>query len=674
MAAGGALQAEFDLLETVWRRHAGRPASPADDDHPLRDCPELMCIADRLPPGTLAAAADRARAIGVSADRVLVASGAIADEDYVRALAEWLDITFDALTLTPRQQCPLDDSRLIEAVPAGILPIRIGGEMFYVVAPRGVGARRLMELSTQDPRWGRLIRLTTSEHLKRFVERHCAETIGTRATELLQAAMPRMSAAPTRRRIFRWQAILAAAAALTAIAAAPRASMTAIETLLALMFIAWIVLRLVGAFMRLPGRRRRTAIPDDALPVYTVMVALYREASSVDSLIAAVRALDYPPEKLDVKFIIEPDDDETHAALSRARPAAPFEIVVAPAIGPKTKPKALNAALPFARGSFLVIYDAEDRPEPGQLRRALDVFRRSDDTLACVQACLTIDNTGDNWLAAMFTAEYAGQFDVFLPALAALNLPLPLGGSSNHFRTATLRKVGGWDPYNVTEDADLGMRLARFGYRSDVIDAATYEEAPARLRPWLRQRTRWFKGWLLTWAVHMREPRRLARDLGLPGFVAFQLMVGGNVLAALVHPLFIAVFAVSIWRSGGWPHDHLTTALFGTSVVVGYLTSVLLGAIGLMRRRLIGAAWALPLIPVHWLLLSAAAWRALYQLIADPYRWEKTDHGLARTSRLARRRRAERIIATILEGAGSGARIRNTSADRRPPAREAASY
>jgi cellulose synthase/poly-beta-1,6-N-acetylglucosamine synthase-like glycosyltransferase len=210
--------------------------------------------------------------------------------------------------------------------------------------------------------------------------------------------------------------------------------MTAIETLLALMFIAWIVLRLVGAFMRLPGRRRRTAIPDDALPVYTVMVALYREASSVDSLIAAVRALDYPPEKLDVKFIIEPDDDETHAALSRARPAAPFEIVVAPAIGPKTKPKALNAALPFARGSFLVIYDAEDRPEPGQLRRALDVFRRSDDTLACVQACLTIDNTGDNWLAAMFTAEYAGQFDVFLPALAALNLPLPLGGSSNHFR------------------------------------------------------------------------------------------------------------------------------------------------------------------------------------------------------------------------------------------------
>jgi cellulose synthase/poly-beta-1,6-N-acetylglucosamine synthase-like glycosyltransferase len=375
-----------------------------------------------------------------------------------------------------------------------------------------------------------------------------------------------------------------------------------------------------------------------------------------------------------VKFIIEPDDDETHAALSRARPAAPFEIVVAPAIGPKTKPKALNAALPFARGSFLVIYDAEDRPEPGQLRRALDVFRRSDDTLACVQACLTIDNTGENWLAAMFTAEYAGQFDVFLPALAALNLPLPLGGSSNHFRTATLRKVGGWDPYNVTEDADLGMRLARFGYRSDVIDAATYEEAPARLRPWLRQRTRWFKGWLLTWAVHMREPRRLARDLGLPGFVAFQLMVGGNVLAALVHPLFIAVFAVSIWRSGGWPHDHLTTALFGTSVVVGYLTSVLLGAIGLMRRRLIGAAWALPLIPVHWLLLSAAAWRALYQLIADPYRWEKTDHGLARTSRLARRRRAERIIATILEGAGSGARIRNTSADRRPSAREAASY
>ncbi|MGE0678775.1 glycosyltransferase family 2 protein [Pseudolabrys sp.] len=678
MAGGVASQAEFDLLEAVWRRHTDHTAHPADHPaphDPLRNYPELRCVADRFALASLTAAADRAGKVGVSADRVLVSSGAISDEDYVRALAERLDIAFDALALTPRNWCPLDDSRLIEAIPAGIVPLRIGGELVYVVAPRGIAARRLTELSAGDPRWRKRIRLTTSEHLKRFVERHSADAIGARATDLLRTAMPQMSAAPRQRQTFRWKAALVAALTAAAIAIQPHTSMTAIEALLALMFIAWIVMRLVGAMMRLPGERRQVRIPDDTLPVYTIMVALYREASSVDGLIAAIRGLDYPAEKLDVKFVIEPDDEDTHAALLRAQLSAPFEIVVAPAVGPKTKPKALNAALPFARGSFLVIYDAEDRPESDQLRRALGVFRRNGDALACVQACLTIDNTGDNWLSAMFTAEYAGQFDVFLPALAALNLPLPLGGSSNHFRTAALRKVGGWDPYNVTEDADLGMRLARFGYRSDVIDAATYEEAPARLRPWLRQRTRWFKGWLLTWAVHMREPRRLARDLGLPGFIAFQLMVGGNVLAALVHPIFIGVLAVSIWRNGGWPHDQLTTALFGISVAVGYLTSVLLGAIGLVRRRLIGAAWALPLIPLHWLLLSTAAWRALFQLIADPYRWEKTDHGFARTSRLARRKRADRIIATILEGAGAKIRpARSISAGRRPPAREAASY
>ena len=226
----------------------------------------------------------------------------------------------------------------------------------------------------------------------------------------------------------------------------------------------------------------------------------------------------------------------------------------------------------------------------------------------------------------------------------------------------------------MTEDADLGMRIARLGYRSDIVEATTYEEAPAQLAPWMRQRTRWFKGWIQTWLVHMRSPRRLAQDIGLPGFFAFQLMVGGNVLAALVHPIFLAAFVIWAFGDEMRPQSELMTALFGISLATGYATSALLGAIGLMRRRLIGAAWALPLIPLHWILLSVAAWRALYQSIADPYRWEKTDHGLARTSRLARRRRADRIIASILAGA-AGTRIaqaRDTSAVRRPPRQGAA--
>ena len=311
-----------------------------------------------------------------------------------------------------------------------------------------------------------------------------------------------------------------------------------------------------------------------------------------------------------------------------------------PAGGPRTKPKALNAALPFARGTFTVIFDAEDRPEPSQLRRALQAFLAGGGALACVQARLCIDNTADGWLARLYTAEYAGQFDVFLPGVASLHLPLPLGGSSNHFRTETLRDVHGWDAFNVTEDADLGMRLARFGYRSDVIDSTTYEEAPARLGPWLRQRTRWFKGWMQTWAVHMREPGALMRDLGPAGFLTFQLIVGGNALAALVHPLFLASLIYSAamgdppWRSDSAGVAALAV-LYGSSVVIGYLTSAFLGWLGLARRGLLATAWVLLLTPLHWLLLSLAAWRALYQLIVAPYAWEKTEHGLAKNSRLA---------------------------------------
>jgi Glycosyltransferase like family 2 len=167
--------------------------------------------------------------------------------------------------------------------------------------------------------------------------------------------------------------------------------------------------------------------------------------------------------KLDVIVAVEADDRDTRLALAARNNRIPITVIPVPAKGPRTKPKALNVGLPFARGTFTVVYDAEDRPEPAQLRSTLQAFRAGSDELACVQARLCIDNTVDSWLARLFTAEYAGQFDVFLPGLAALRLPLPLGGSSNHFHTATLREIGGWDPYNVTEDADLGMRLARFG-------------------------------------------------------------------------------------------------------------------------------------------------------------------------------------------------------------------
>jgi cellulose synthase/poly-beta-1,6-N-acetylglucosamine synthase-like glycosyltransferase len=259
--------------------------------------------------------------------------------------------------------------------------------------------------------------------------------------------------------------------------------------------------------------------------------------------------------------------------------------------------------------------------------------------LACVQASLTIDNTADNWLARMFTANYAGQFDAFLPGVAALHLPFPLGGSSNHFRTALLRKAGGWDPYNVTEDADLGIRLYRLGYRSTALRSATYEEAPPPVLPWLRQRTRWYKGWMQTWCVHMRRPDRLLRELGPAGAIAFQIFFAANVLAALIHPLFMAGLGYTIYAlPTPWASAVMANAapIFATGLLSGYASTIVLDIIGLRRRGLLIHAWVLTLTPLHWFLLSFAAWRALFQLIYDPQLWEKTEHGLAINSRLAR--------------------------------------
>jgi glycosyltransferase XagB len=228
---------------------------------------------------------------------------------------------------------------------------------------------------------------------------------------------------------------------------------------------------------------------------------------------------------------------------------------------------------------------------------------------------------------------------VLLPGLAALHLPFPLGGSSNHFRTAVLRKAGGWDPYNVTEDADLGIRLCRLGYRCAALPSSTQEEAPVRFRSWLPQRTRWYKGWMQTWLVHMRHPVRLCRELGLPGTLVFQILLAANVLAALIHPLFMAGLGYTVmalpmpWASAVLEH---AAPIFATSLFAGYASSIVLDLIGLRRRGLLMQAWVLLLTPLHWLLLSVAAWRAVFQLMSDPQRWEKTEHGLTRTLRAAR--------------------------------------
>jgi cellulose synthase/poly-beta-1,6-N-acetylglucosamine synthase-like glycosyltransferase len=408
------------------------------------------------------------------------------------------------------------------------------------------------------------------------------------------------------------------------------------SVVLAAWFLAFVVLRLWGSFAPRPPKPELPRMPDDRLPVYTVIAALYREAKLVAPLMQAIDALDYPREKLQVILAIEPNDLATRAAIARLGAMPHVQVLIAPAIGPKTKPKALNCALPFARGSFTAVFDAEDRPDPGQLRAALDAFRSDDADVGCAQASLCIHNFEESWLSQMFAAEYAGQFDVFLPGLAAMRMPLPLGGSSNHFRTEALRVVGGWDAYNVTEDADLGFRLARFGYRSVTFDSTTHEEAPIRFKAWLGQRSRWMKGWMQTWSVHMRKPRQLWREAGPRGFLTLNIIVGGNVLTALAYPVLVgevAIYLITKAAGGapGWLFSGWLAPLHVATIAAGLLSTLIIGLMGLYRRGRLRSGWILAATPIYWGLLSIAAWRALWQLWADPYRWEKTEHGLTQS-------------------------------------------
>jgi cellulose synthase/poly-beta-1,6-N-acetylglucosamine synthase-like glycosyltransferase len=596
--------------------------------------PEIDCVRDRLSLGIVAEIERRAIDLGIGAERVIIAAGILDEETYLRALARWLGWGYEDFSSRDRASCLLSDAQLLNTARTGLLPFMIDGRPVLVVAPRSV--RQLLDFARRNP--GIRFRLASSVRLNGFIMDHAADALGQEAADALLKQRPDLSAGHCDRRM---PTVIAPAAALWlgALLTIPGPAIAATSTALAAGFLMWLLFRLTGCLLR-PAPSNFRAMPEHQLPIYTIIVALYREADSVAGLVEALRALDYPPEKLDIKLVIEPYDIETWNALKRLALRTPFEIIVAPDFGPRTKPKALNAALPFAQGTFTVVYDAEDRPEPDQLRRAVAAFMAEDNGLACVQARLTIDNTEDGWLAQLFTAEYATQFDLFLPGLARIGLPLTLGGSSNHFLTEVLRRVGAWDSYNVTEDADLGMRLARFGYRATVIESSTYEEAPARFAPWLCQRTRWFKGWLQTWLVHMRHPLRLWRELGTAGFLTFQLVAGGSVLAALVHPLFFWMFVYAfatdepLVDTNGTPTSLVL--LFGTAWAAGYLVTIFLALRGLARRELLSSARSLVFVWVHWLMLSLAAWRAVIQLVHDPHRWEKTEHGLAKSSRLAK--------------------------------------
>lgn len=363
-------------------------------------------------------------------------------------------------------------------------------------------------------------------------------------------------------------------------------------------------------------------------PIYTVLCPVYREANVIPALIAALDALAYPKHALDVKLLIESDDTDTLTTARAFTDKPHIEVVIIPASAPRTKPKALNVGLARAPGAHVVVYDAEDRPHPYQLHAALAAFEDGGERLACLQAPLSVDNADASWIAGQFAAEYAIQFREILPVLARARLPLPLGGTSNHFRVDALRAAGGWDPFNVTEDADLGYRLARDGWRADVIGPPTHEEAPITFRAWLAQRTRWIKGHMQTWLVLMRNPALTAREMGLGAFLCMQLVLAGGIIAALVHgPL--ALTLIYAWLS---PVDVLNEADFSLALA-GYATAMFAALVASGVTGELNHARAALTMPVYWPLQSIAAYCALWDLVFRPHHWAKTMHGVSERRR-----------------------------------------
>jgi cellulose synthase/poly-beta-1,6-N-acetylglucosamine synthase-like glycosyltransferase len=365
------------------------------------------------------------------------------------------------------------------------------------------------------------------------------------------------------------------------------------------------------------------------LPTVSMIVALYREADIAPRLIARLGRLDYPRALLDVVLVVEEGDLATRAALSSANLPGWMRVVTAPEGQVKTKPRALNHALGFCRGSIVGVYDAEDAPEPDQIRRVVEHFHRRGPQVACLQGMLDFYNPATNWLSRCFTVEYASWFRVMLPGLQRLGVPPPLGGTTLFFRRDVLQSLGGWDAHNVTEDADLGIRLARHGYRTEMVETTTYEEANCRVVPWIKQRSRWIKGYMMTYASHMRDPVLLWRQLGPRQFWGFQVLFLASIIQIVLAPLTMSLWALAL----GLGHPVASLIPWGGVVAIsvtflaGEALSLTVSLVGLRKSgHKISKFWV-PTLHVYNPLGALASYKALWEMMHKPFYWDKTSHG-----------------------------------------------
>lgn len=605
------------------------PASPAPTRAPRRTFAvgaSLLREGVVAPEEMLTALSHQGREAGRLPD-VLRARGLVVERDLLGVDARNWGIRLVDLDAV------LPDPRLIDAVGVtdclrhGLVPWQKTGDVTIVATSRPEEFRRLRPML--EARLGPVaaglassrailaaIHARRGDHLARAAENRVAAAESCRS-------WPRLHRSPL--------AMTVLAATLAALILAPLATGLAALGFALVSLAAIVALKIAATIAALRAPLPGPTPASDAIPpVVSIIVALYNEADIAPRLVRRLARLDYPVELLDVILAVEAEDHVTLDALANAELPPWMRVVIVPEGEVKTKPRALNHALDHARGAIVGVYDAEDAPDPDQLRKVVARFQRSGPEVACLQGMLDYYNPRTNWLSRCFTIEYAGWFRLILPGLARLGLVVPLGGTTLFFRRNVLDRLGAWDAHNVTEDADLGIRLARHGYRTELIDTVTHEEANCRPLPWIKQRSRWIKGYMMTWAVHMRQPRLLWRQLGPKGFLGFQVLFLGSIAQFLLAPLLWSFMLLPF----GFHHPLSAAlpvpALWALAIIffLSEAANIVIGALGLGRTTHgLSLLWVLTL-KVYYPLASLAAYKGLAELATRPFYWDKTTHGL----------------------------------------------
>ncbi len=578
---------------------------------------------------------DLARALALQAGQearfgdILTANGMVSEAALYDALAAQYDTRVADLRAEP------PDARLVDALGAefcvrhAVVPWkRLGGGTVLICSrpdefaairdrlPAGFGRVHLAVAPERDIQTALIA--ARNRHLSRRAEQRVEACDSCRSWQ----------AGPTGRL---WLGVALALVAL--FVTAPTFGFAVLTGWVVLTMLATTGVKLVSALLMWHGKRAAAEAPADPeparLPTISVLVPLYRERDIAGRLIRRLAALDYPRAALDICLVVEADDVLTRETLAASDLPAWMRQIIVPEGTVRTKPRAMNFALDFCRGSIIGVYDAEDEPAPDQLRKVVHRFAARGPEVACLQGILDYYNAPKNWLSRAFTIEYAAWFRVVLPGWQRLGFAVPLGGTTLFFRRAALESLGGWDAHNVTEDADLGIRLARHGFRTELIDTVTREEANCRVWPWIKQRSRWIKGYAMTYGVHMRRPRQLLADLGWRKTIGVQVLFLGTLSQFVLAPLLWSFWLPAV----GLPHplvDMMPRAMALTLAVAFFSTELLniaigISALGAPEHRFL-RKWV-PTLHVYYPLATLAAVKAIAEIVTRPFYWDKTHHG-----------------------------------------------